>query len=296
MQRGGAGQGDSTHGGRPEGSVRSGGYRYVDASVRAGSRFAGDASVRAGRYGATDASVRAGSRVLGDPSVRAGMAYYAGGSGGGGSSHGQPQGSSRGFRADPSIRAGAAFFRSPAASRDDGAAAAQRSTPGPAQQQPQPARASLEVPASLAAAQAAKQREEGEEGRQHGRRGGSAAGAALVAAAVGEGAGPAGAPKNGAAAPAGGSSSSSSRGASCALGSGSAPIPVPRSVAFGEVTVMGAAGAAGKGLAAGDSARELQLGKEASALDDSPVDHASMLRQTSSANNSSSMLGTIAEG
>ncbi|KAL4444168.1 hypothetical protein ABPG75_011905 [Micractinium tetrahymenae] len=295
---GGLSAGDSAHSGRPEGSVRSGGYRYGDASVRAGSRFAGDASVRAGRYGNGDVSVRAGSRMLGDPSVRAGAAYYAGGNGSGhgsgGSGHGQHHGGSRSFRADPSIRAGAAFFKSHPTARSDGAAAAERSAPAAAapgaQQAPQPPRASLEVPASMAAAPAAKHRAEGEEGRQHGRRGGGAAGAALAAAASGEAAAAAGLSKNGPAAPAG--ASRGSGGASCASASGTAPIPVPRSVAFGGVTVVGGSG---RGFLAGDSARELQLGKGGASLEDSPNDHASMLRQTSSAN-SSSVLGTIAEG
>jgi hypothetical protein len=218
-----------------------------DASVRAGGYRYVDASVRAGSRYVGDASVRAGSRFA-DASVRAGAAYYGGG-GAGGVGGRQP------MRPDPSIRSGTAALRY----LGSGSGA---SSGGGTPQQAEPA--SVE-----------------ESGRRHGAAGAPYAAAALAVAGSGDVLARAGSdgsssttgPKNVAAAP--GSDV-------CALASSgvTTPIPVPRSVTFGAVDVLGSDEGRGKAPHAQQQ------------LEDSPMDFRGVLQ----AGGGSGPMDTILEG
>ncbi|PSC76687.1 putative phosphatase 2C 15 isoform X1 [Micractinium conductrix] len=222
-------------------------------------------STRSGGYRYADASVRAANRFAGDASVRAGGAYLAGSANGG-------SGAQRTFRQDPSIRQGTAYFAGSGAPRQkDNPSIQQGGISDSAGSAGSGGTAGM-LATSMAGEEAGSSgaaESPVEEGRQ---RGGRGAASAALAAAFGQ---DDGAPKNGRAAPENSSSSGSA--------ATSAPIPVPRSVAFGAVTVLGGASLV-KPPAGG-----------ADALADSPMDHTSLLRQQSSGNSNAVGMESIAE-
>lgn len=204
-------------------------------------------------------------RFAGDASVRAGGAYLAGSANGG-------SGAQRTFRQDPSIRQGTAYFAGSGAPRQkDNPSIQQGGISDSAGSAGSGGTAGM-LATSMAGEEAGSSgaaESPVEEGRQ---RGGRGAASAALAAAFGQ---DDGAPKNGRAAPENSSSSGSA--------ATSAPIPVPRSVAFGAVTVLGGASLV-KPPAGG-----------ADALADSPMDHTSLLRQQSSGNSNAVGMESIAE-